>query len=69
MHVLQQKFLYKRIQRLSKLSYCKMNFMEAKVYKHSTLPSFLEFSYVIASLIREYVREVENKQKVSEAPK
>lgn len=69
MHVLQQKFLYKIIQRLSKLSYCKMNFMGAKVYKHRTLPSFLEFSYVIASLIREYVREVENKQKVSEASK
>lgn len=46
-----------------------MNFMEAKVYKHRTLPSFLEFSYLIASLIREYVRKVENKQKVSEESK
>jgi len=37
--------------------------------KQKTLPSFLEFSYPITSLIREYGREVENKQKVSEASK
>lgn len=48
MHILQQN---KRIQRFSKLSYCNMNFMKAKGYKHRTLPSFLEFSYLIAYLL------------------
>lgn len=56
----------KRIQRLSKMSYYNMNFMEAKGYKHRTLPSFLEFSYLIAHLLGNMLfREVENKQKAS----